>query len=129
VTITRDQIAKILAESLSRRGQRVEGWTEDERTLFRTGNFSSFDERYEAVTALRLQKAADAVIAAMTTEWGVRYPNGSVDIQETEADARRWAICYTGLRPDLPVLVMRKAVGGWETVTETTTTTPEMVTQ
>lgn len=60
----------------------------------------------------------DAILAALPLEWGVRYPAGSVDPRPTEADARRWAICCNGLRPDLPLLVVRKHVTDWEVVTD-----------
>lgn len=60
----------------------------------------------------------DAILAALPLEWGVRYPAGNVDPRPTEADARRWAICCNGLRPDLPLLVVRKHVTDWEAVTD-----------
>lgn len=48
------------------------------------------------------------------TEWGVRFPAGTVEAFPSEAEARRFAICTTGLRPDLPTLVVRKVVTDWE---------------
>lgn len=48
------------------------------------------------------------------TEWGVRFPAGTVEVFPDEAEARRFAICTTNLRPDLPTLVVRKVVTDWE---------------
>ncbi len=48
------------------------------------------------------------------TEWGVRFPAGTVEAFPSEAEARRFAICTTNLRPDLPTLVVRKVVTAWE---------------
>lgn len=50
---------------------------------------------------------------AIRYEWGVRFPTGNVEVFPDEAKARRFAISTTGLRPDLPTLMMRKTVTEW----------------
>lgn len=72
----------------------------------------------QAVWREEATPVVDAILAALPLEWGVRYPAGNVEAYPTEADARRWAICCNGLRPDLPLLVVRKHVTDWEAVTD-----------
>jgi hypothetical protein len=57
-------------------------------------------------------------LAALPSEWGVRYPSGAVESYgDDEHRARRFALATTNLRPDLPTLVVRKVVTPWECVT------------
>lgn len=55
----------------------------------------------------------DVVLASLLSEWGVRFPSGSVQVMKDEDEARRYAIVHTQLRLDMPVLVVRKVVGDW----------------
>lgn len=51
----------------------------------------------------------------MVVEWGVQYPSGAVESYGTdEAEARRFALATTSLRPDLPTLVVRQVVTPWK---------------
>jgi hypothetical protein len=61
----RELLHQTLSESLFDRGPNVREWPEDERDLHRNPDWSSFTERAAAVEALRFQKAADAVLAAL----------------------------------------------------------------
>lgn len=49
-------------------------------------------------------------------EWGVRFPSGTTEPMESEEKARRFSFRATSLRPDLPVLVIRRIVEDWKLV-------------
>lgn len=57
--------------------------------------------------------------AEVEEEWGVKFPAGNTQSYGTnKAEARRFAVATTALRPDLPTLVVRKVrhlVRDWET--------------
>lgn len=53
-----DELAQALRDLLPERGNDVRLWPEDEQKIWREGDFSSHDEKREAVRAYRVYKAA-----------------------------------------------------------------------
>lgn len=63
----------------------------------------------------RAKFEAARVRSSLLTEWGVRFPSGSVQSYGAdEREARRFAIATTALCPDLPTLVVRQIATPWE---------------
>lgn len=109
----RRDIAEILREHMAPRSNRVQDWPQDEQDAYH--NALSFTAGHEAVEEIRVQKAADAVWAALATsgqvEWGVRYLRVTPYATE-EAARRNLYLAQLDVHADL----VRRVVTPWDVV-------------
>lgn len=75
------ELAETLASELFERGQHVEDWPDDEKSLHRDSEqWTDFTDRANKVRELRFEKAADALLAA---GWSKRRTVDSVEAAES----------------------------------------------
>lgn len=110
--VARALFGHVLYEGNDPDGPSACGCALDEPTGVFDENDPSATKRWHAEHLAEVLSSAGFL--ATEQEWGVRFPSGNVQSYGAdETRARRFSLNANGLRPDLPTLVVRKAVTAW----------------